>query len=148
MHLEAKPCTLRQANDLVDDLHRHHDPVTGHRFSVSAWAGNKLVGVAIVGRPVGPNVPQYSVAEVTRLVTDGTRNACSFLYARCARADEAIGFDWIQTYTLQSEPGTSLRACGWICDGVVRKDGKGWTNRPGRKDKNTEPKVRWRKVLK
>lgn len=147
MGLVARPCTLKQANALVDSIHRHHDPVVGHRFSIAAYLDGALVGVAIVGRPMGRAVPQYTTCEVVRLATDGTPNACSFLYSRCARAAEAMGFDFIQTYILESEPGTSLRAAGWTNEGQVRKDGKGWTNRPGRKEKNTGPKVRWRKYF-
>lgn len=148
-NLRASPCTLAQANQVVDLIHRHHDPVQGHRFSIAAYKGKKLVGIAIVGRPVGRRVPQYTTCEVTRLATDGTPNVCSFLYSRCARAAEAMGFDWIQTYILKSEPGTSLKAAGWICEGQKRLNGKGWNNRAGRNDKQiTEAKIRWRKYFK
>jgi len=149
MSMDARPCTLKQANELVDELHRHHDPVVGHRFSIAAYHNGRLCGVAIVGRPVGRGVDQYSECEVTRLVTDGTNNACSFLYSRAARAARAIGFVQIRTYTMVSEPGTSLIASGWICDGVVRANGKGWGSRTNRKDdeKLHVAKTRWRKVL-
>lgn len=103
---------LIEANDFVMELHRHHKKVQGHRFSLGASLDGKLVGVTIVGRPVsGKN--QDIWVEVTRLCTDGTPNACSFLYAASARAAKALGFKRIQTYILQSEPGTSLRASGW-----------------------------------
>jgi hypothetical protein len=153
MGLSQFPCTLKQANKLVDEIHRHHKPVRGHRFSIGLLDGAdkgvaRLVGVAIVGRPVARAVDQYMVAEVTRLATDGTGNACSMLYSRCAQAARAMGFRSIQTYTLESEPGTSLVAAGWINEGVVRKDGKGWNNRGGRRaDQPVSPKVRWRKDL-
>lgn len=148
MALRAVPCTLRQANDLIASLHRHHKPVRGHRFSIAAYDGDKLVGVAIVGRPVARALPAYECAEVTRLATDGTRNACSFLYARCAKAAEAMGFRYIQTYTLMSEPGASLRAVAWTDEGQVRPDGEGWNNRSGRRsDQPTEPKRRWRRYF-
>lgn len=149
MRLKASPCTLKQANELIEELHRHHKPVQGHRFSIAAYIGTDLIGVAVVGRPVARMVDQYNIAEVTRLATDGTRNACSFLYSRCARAAEAMGFDAIQTYILESEPGTSLKASGWRCDGVVRRDGVGWNNRPGRRtDQPISRKIRWSKRFK
>ena len=72
---------------------------------------NKLHGAAIVGRPVarlGGNPNQ--VLEVTRLVTDGTRNACSFLYSACARIGKEMGYLKIQTYILDTETGISLKA--------------------------------------
>jgi hypothetical protein len=48
-----------------------------------------------------------------RLASDGTQNACSFLYAASARVAKAMGFVRFITYTLDNEPGTSLRAAGW-----------------------------------
>jgi len=72
-HLQLKPLTLRQANDHVAVLHRHHKPCRGHRFSLGAYSGDELVGVCIVGRPVARALDPYAVAEVTRLCTDGRR---------------------------------------------------------------------------
>jgi len=146
--LTAKPLTLAQANDLVSQLHRHHKPCRGHRYSIGAESEGRLVGAVIVGRPVARMVPQYEVAEVTRLVTDGSRNVCSFLYGRAAQAAQAMGFLRIQTYTLPEEGGASLRAVGWTCDGIVRRDGEGWTSRGGRRtDQPTQAKVRWTRIL-
>lgn len=147
--MKAKPLTLAQANDLVAQLHRHHKPVRGHRFSIGAFnADGVCVGAVIIGRPVARMVDPYTVAEVTRLVTDGTRNACSFLYGRAAAAAAAMGFDCIQTYTLPEEGGASLRGAGWTCDGVVRPDGVGWSSRADRRtDQPTTAKTRWRKRL-
>src|SRR3990167_6928377 len=68
------PLTLKQANELIVRWHRHHKPVVGHRFSLGLLDGDELKGAAIVGRPVSREIPQYEVAEVTRLVTDGTKN--------------------------------------------------------------------------
>lgn len=112
--MNIKPLTLSQANDLVSRLHRHHKPVVGHRFSLGLETDAGLCGAVIVGRPVARSLPQYEVAEVTRLVTDGTKNACSALYAAAARVCKEMGFRYIQTYILADEPGTSLKAAGWI----------------------------------
>lgn len=103
--MNAIPLALKQANDLVARLHRHHKPVVGHRFSIGAEVDGVIVGAIIVGRPVARHCDQVRTFEVTRLVTDGTRNACSFLYARAARAAEAMGATSIQTYTLPVEGG-------------------------------------------
>lgn len=112
--LEVRPLTLRQANELVWSLHRHHRQVTGHRFSIGCFDDGRFCGACIVGRPVAPELDPYQVAEVTRLVTDGTKNACSILYAAAARACKAMGYKLIQTYILETEPGTSLKASGWV----------------------------------
>ena len=104
---------LDEANAFVAEHHRHHKPVVGHLFSIGAAKDGKIVGVAIVGRPVSRQRDNGVTAEVTRLCTDGTRNACSFLYGAAARASFALGFKRIGTYILASEPGTTLIAAGW-----------------------------------
>jgi hypothetical protein len=106
---------LSEANKFVESLHRHHKRIQGHRFSLGAMDGGRMVGVAIVGRPVGGNDPHTTV-EVTRLCTDETENACSFLYGASARAAKALGYRRIQTFILAIEPGTSLKAAGWRFD--------------------------------
>src|SRR5690242_3370013 len=79
--MKIVPLTLAQANALVASLHRHHKPAQGHRFSIGAEHNGALVGAVIVGRPVARGCDPYRTAEVVRLVTDGTKNACSFLYS-------------------------------------------------------------------
>ena len=156
MSLRVVPLTLAQANALVASLHRHHKPVVGHRFSLGADRDGKLVGAAIVRRPVARMTDTYAVAEVTRLVTDGTKNACSILYAAAARVAREMGFDAIQTFTLAEEPGVSLRAAGWTLDGAT--DGGDWESgsrtgqlmldgRINRSDQPMTAKQRWVKRL-
>lgn len=115
MRLALGHLELREANAFIEEHHRHHKRVQGHRFSISALLDEKVVGVAIVGRPVGGQ-HQNDWLEVTRLCTDGTKNACSFLYSAAARAGKLLGYRRIQTYILKDEPGTSLRAAGWEFD--------------------------------
>jgi hypothetical protein len=146
MSLRAFPLTLSQANALVGRLHRHHDPVQGHRFSIGAFdARDELVGACIVGRPVARKTPAYFVAEVTRLVTNGHRNACSFLYASAARAAEPQGFWKIQTFILASESGASLRAAGWVDCGEAGKEE--WNGRARKNSHPPEKKRRYERVL-
>lgn len=116
---------LAEANAFVREHHRHHKPVVGHLFSIGAALDGKIVGVAIVGRPVARSRDDGVTAEITRLATDGTHNACSFLYGAAARATFALGFKRIGTYILASEPGTSLAAAGWRQIGEVR--GRSWS---------------------
>lgn len=120
---------LDEANAFVEAHHRHHRPVVGHLFSLGAALDERIVGVVIVGRPVARMRDDGLTAEVTRLCTDGTRNACSFLYGAAARAAFALGFKRIGTYILAEEPGTSLTAAGWRCIGEA--GGGSW----GRKDR-------------
>ena len=130
--MKAIPLTLKEANELVAELHRHHKPVRGHRFSIGAEVDGEMVGAAIVGRPVARKTCQRFVAEVTRLVTNGSPNACSFLYGRCARAARAMGFRKIQTFTLKEESGASLRGAGWVLEAEITPPVNGWNSRPGR----------------
>lgn len=149
VRLTVCPLTLRQANAMVLHLHRHHEPAHAHRWSIGVMRGAELCAAAIVGRPVAHRTPQYSVAEVTRLVTDGTPHACSKLYAACARVAKAMGFEEIQTFILRSESGVSLVAAGWTEDKRLTRGGS-W-NRPSRAgrrdDQPQEPKRRWFKIL-
>ena len=145
--MKIVPLTLAEANRLIAQLHRHHKPVQGHRFGIGLNENGVLIGAATIGRPVGREVPQYTVAEVTRLVTDGTPNACSMLYGAAAKAAKAMGFWWIQTYILEDEPGTSLKAAGWQFAGMTGASHR-WTNRIGRRDDQpVAPKQKWIKVL-
>lgn len=123
------PLHLRDANRFVAEHHRHHQPIQGHKFSIGLVQNGALVGVAIVGRPVSRAVDDGLTAEVTRLCTDGTKNACSRLYAAGWRAARAMGYRRMVTYIFDSESGVSLKAAGWQRLGHV--PGKSW-NRPNR----------------
>lgn len=125
--LELVPITLKEANFFVEQHHRHHKPVTGHKFSIAASDGEKIVGVAIVGRPVSRYLDDGWTLEVNRLCTDGTKNACSFLYSAVWRAAKNMGYKKLITYILQSENGASLKASGWKCVGEA--GGKRWTGK-------------------
>ena len=141
------PTTLREANAFVKAHHRHHKPVTGHKFSIGCEQDGRLVGVAIVGRPVSRYLDDGLTLEVNRLCSTGKKNVCSMLYAAAARAAKAIGYRKIITYTLDSEPGTSLRAAGWTCMG--RAGGKRWTGKRKPKFDLYPPqmKLRYEKIL-
>lgn len=145
--LKARPTTLQEANAFVGEIHRHHGEVVGHRFSFGAELNGRLVGVVIIGRPVARKTEQYQIAEVTRLCTDGSRNACSFLYASAAKICKIMGFSLIQTFILPSESGVSLKAAGWEFDGVCHSTKRGFSNRPQRKIDCYGPKHRWVKRL-
>jgi len=125
------------------DNHRHNDPVVGAKFVVGVALENKIVGVAIVGRPVARLLDDGWTLEVTRVCTDGTRNANSFLYGAVRRATWALGYKKLITYTLPTENGASLRGAGFRNMG---KAGGGTWNRGARPRIDTHPlqaKIRW-----
>lgn len=143
MPLEIIPIGLDEANEFVRQNHRHHQPVVGHKFSIGVVNGEKVVGVAIVGRPVSRRLDNGLTLEVTRVATDGTKNACSILYGACRRAAFALGYRRLVTYTLASESGASLRAAGWKI--MAESPGGSWSvpSRP-RVDKHPlQAKIRW-----
>jgi hypothetical protein len=145
--LELCPVSLADANDFVANHHRHHKPLSFHKFSVGCASAGSLVGVAIVGRPVSRNLDDGQTLEVSRLCTDGTKNACSMLYNAAWRAAKAIGYKKIITYILDSENGASLKAAGWNKEADVKY--QSW-DRPGRRRNTDAPicdKQRWSKTV-
>jgi hypothetical protein len=141
--LQHRPISLAAANDFVAHHHRHHKPVRGHKFSIAAVLDGHVVGVAIVGRPVSRIRDDGLTLELTRLCTDGTRNACSFLIGKAAKAAFALGFQRIGTYILQSENGVSLRAAGWTLIGETKGGSWDCPSRPRVDRHPTEPKSLW-----
>ena len=135
---------LKDANVFIERLHRHHSRIQGHRFSLGALFCDRLVGVIVVGRPVGGQ-HQSDWVEVTRCCTDGTFNACSFLYAVAARAGAALGFQRIQTYILDTEPGVSLKAAGWQFERMSHP--VGWHHDGGRAARKVPAHLAGRKQL-
>jgi hypothetical protein len=150
--LKVVPLHLWQANAVVSALHRHHSPIRVHKFSIGATLDGKLVGAAICMRPACRALDDGLTIEVCRLATDGTFNACSLLYSTCAKIARLMGYRRIQSYILDSEPGTSLKAAGW----VLEKTGCGGTpqgkrtNRPNGHEVSPVTfmtKQRWAKLL-
>lgn len=129
MSLEIVPIEFPEACQFIKEHHRHHRPPLSHKFSIAAAVGDKIVGVVVIGRPVARHLLDGFTLEVTRLATDGHRNACSMLYAAAWRAAKAMGYRRLITYILNSESGTSLKAAGWKMVGSVR--GRSW-NTPAR----------------
>jgi len=130
MRLMLWPVSLRVANKFVASRHRHHGPVQGYKFAIAARLGKRICGVVIVGRPVAKSEDKKrTIAEVTRLCSDGTPNVCSFLYAAAARACAAMGYTRVRTSILAKECGASLLAAGWRFSHTTRA--RDW-NRPKR----------------
>ena len=146
--MKAVPLERPAACDFVNKLHRHHQAVGHDKFRIGAEENGQLVGVIQVGRPVSRVLDDGKTLEVVRLCTDGTNNACSFLYSRAARVAKELGYEKIITYILDSESGDSLKATGWHKEADIR--GKSWSC-PSRPRTTTAPtcnKQRWAKSLK
>jgi len=142
------PCSLDEANEFVKQHHRHHGKVQGYKFAHAvADEEGKIRGVAITGRPVARRLDDGWTLEVTRLCTDGAKNACSMLYAAAWRTARSLGYRRLITYILDTESGVSLKASGWRC--VGQAGGRPWNHksRP-RVDKHPlQLKLRWEKTI-
>lgn len=142
--LSITPIDFTEANAFVEKFHRHHKPMQGCKFCVAVSSGDKVVGVAIVGRPVARLLDDGWTLEVNRCCTDGTKNACSMLYSAAWRAAKALGYMRLITYTLPEEGGASLRASNWRCLGL--RGGGNW-NVKSRPRIDTDELLRGQKLL-
>lgn len=151
------PLSFREACRYVAEHHRHNEPPRGHKFSIGLERDGALVGVVIAGRPVARGADDGRTLELLRLTTEGDRNACSRLYGAACRAAAAMGYQKVITYTLDDEPGTSLRASGFTVDAQLPARG-GWQHTTGPRSADLPrlwdvakmpigPKVRWFREL-
>jgi hypothetical protein len=141
--LRIIPCSIADAKEFVWQVHRHHRPPVSGYFACAVADADQVRGVAIVGRPIAQELQDGFTADVTRTATDGAKNACSMLYSACWRAARALGYLRLGTYTLASEPGTSLRAAGWR--ELYRVTGRSWNceSRPRVDRHPLQDKIRW-----
>jgi hypothetical protein len=109
-----------------------------------------LVAVAVAGRPVARAIDDGRTIEIVRVASvdpgDGKHSgsACSMLYGAMRRAAWALGYLRIVTYTLDTEPGTSLRAAGFLRTSTDAGGGSWDRARRPRADRApTCPKQRW-----
>lgn len=154
--LSTLPITIKAAKRVVARVHRRRKALTGALWAVQLRVDDRLAGVAVVGRPVsrmlqGEGDFLAERLEVVRVaVVERTPNGCSMLYGACARAARAMGALSLHTYTRCDEPGTTLRAAGWLRDededGEPLLFGGGQRDRPCRpreRDEDDSPRHRW-----
>lgn len=147
MKLRLRPWTVKRSAALafVNDVHRKQPKVQGAMWCVSVRSGDEIVGVALVGWPAqeqtNDDIDTLCVLRVA--VKEGFKNACSMLYGACWRAARAMGTESMVTFTHLDEPGTSLRAAGWVDGGLT--DGGEWDRPSRRRNKavDNKPKRRW-----
>jgi hypothetical protein len=147
MKLQLIPITLREANDFVEQFHRHNGRTArdGGKFAIGATTGEELVGIAIVGNPLSATYMDGYTAEVLRVCVrpDSPENTNSW---------QAMGGNKLITYTLASESGSSLRGAGWKIVGQVNPHNM-WAAKSKRdgKERQWQPiygqmKFRWEKT--
>jgi hypothetical protein len=141
--LRLRPVSFAEAAAFVRRHHRHHRPPPGSKFCVGVAMEERRVGVIIAGRPVARPLDDGGTLEVTRCCTDGTPHAGSCLYGAAWRSARALGYRQLLTYTLTSEPGTSLKAAGWRQVGETKGGRWNCPSRPRADSHPTGPKRRW-----
>lgn len=126
MSLRVVPVSWEVARDFVRDWHRHLDPPLSAIYrNAVADEDDILRGVALTGRPVSRVLDNGMDLEITRVATDGTRNASSMLYGAAARSVKAGDYRRVITYNQDGESGESLRAAGFTL--VARRKARpGW----------------------
>lgn len=149
------PIDLTQVRRFVGEHHSHNRAKVFWKFGTSVVDDDgRLLGVGAAGRPKARGLDSGydgDALEVVRVCTTGTRNACSMIYGALCRAGEALGYDPIYTYTLQSECASCVRASGFVVDAEL--DARpGWDTRSrprvnvdlfGEERTPTEAKIRW-----
>ena len=144
--MEIRPITFKFACDFINKNHRHHKATVGCKFCIGLYKNEKIIGVAVCGRPVSRVLDDGRTCEINRLCTDGTRNACSMLYGACCRIAKEMGYKKVITYILESENGSSLKASNFTCEG--KAGGIKWTGiRDTGKDYPHEMKTRWSRLV-
>ena len=159
--LFAVQMSLREANDFVENFHRHNGRTDspkmpgGGKFAIGVSDGSRLIGVAIVGRPIARSIDDGFTLEVRRtcVIDDSQKGANSFLYGCSWRAAKAMGYTKLITYTLESESGASLRGAGWEVIAECKPSKSGWDRQnSGGRERRWQPiygqlKLRWEKHL-
>lgn len=153
---ELVPVTLKQAAAFVRRVHSHLPAApVGWKFGIGLQATTvdlddapgwtQLVGVVMAGRPVSRVLASDPrVLEVSRVALVGGTNTASRLLGAAARAARAMGYRQLVTYTLQDEPGTSLRAAGFVQVAQVPARRRGWSDGD---TAGLAAKIRWGRQL-
>ena len=152
MALYLRPWTWKRAKPFIADVHRHLPKIQGARWAISVrTAPGQVVGCAIVGDaarmlmrdPATKIMDDVTMCVLRVAVIEGHKNACSMLYGAASRMAKASGADNLVTYTLPDEPGTSLRASGWVLGGMTAGGDHGRPSRPREPAVDSRPKHRW-----
>lgn len=125
---KAIPIPFAYAKAYVNDYHRSNVAPQGHKFSVALEsAEGRVVGVLIASEPKARHNRDGFTLEINRCCGDPKyHNVCSSLQGRAIRMGKAMGYTRFLSYTMLSEPGSSLKAMGFQKDGIVRGRKNGW----------------------
>lgn len=143
MSLVVRPCTVKRGMAWCRETHRRLPRLQGAMWCIRVMRDGEMVGVALVGHPARLLAERGVLCVLRVAVREGEPNACSKLYGACSRAARAMGATDLVTYTHADEPGTSLRASGWIDGGMTSGGEHSRPSRPRRPAICADPKRRW-----
>jgi hypothetical protein len=142
--MEVRWIAQRKAKAYLAEHHRHLPKCQGAILCLGCWKDSRLVGVAFIGRPIARMEDQEGyVMEITRVATDGTRNANSKLYGVAKRVARILGARKIITKTLAEESGSSLLGAGFRDAGLSAGGEWDRPNRARAKSPRPERKRKW-----
>lgn len=144
MTLALATCTVKSAQRWVLEHHSRLPELRGALAAIAVESDGRRVCVAVVGRPKAQKFQTGSIAEVTRVASDGTTpHACSMAYGAARRLALAMAYRRVVTYTHLDEPAIALKAAGFWPTALTR--GGEW-DRPSRSRQLTldpRKKIRW-----
>lgn len=128
------PCPRKEHRRFVARWHSHHDAALGEIFAHRLVLDGKTVAVAVVGRPVAPELAKLDVWEVTRLAVgpDAPAHAASRLLGAAWASARIFECRRLVSYTRVDEDGTCYRAAGWVSTALVEGRHHDTGNRRGR----------------
>ncbi len=141
--LTHRPISVKAARKWIAQTHRHLPQVQGGLWAVQLLDDGEIVGVALVGHPARVWMADHVLCVLRVAVCEGVPNGCSKLLGACSRAARALGASDLVTYTLPTEPGTSLRAAGYVFAGMTDGGDHGRASRPRQAALFPQPKQRW-----
>ena len=163
MKLTALPVDQKEAFLFIGIHHRHLKDVLlpGCRYAMAIARDGEMVGAAVMGRPVAQKTnARPGIMEIARTcVLPGVLGGNSKLYRMCSTIAAELGYWKIQTFTLESESGVSLKAAGFFLERPAALDSarrpeqwghsrKGRTrNLFGEPEVSLERKNRWVRIL-
>jgi hypothetical protein len=113
-NFSIQPIPFRLAKLFVRRYHSYRTAPRGCLFCLQANYAGEVCGVAIVGRPISPDVQDGLTCEMTRLALKRNYQCgASFLASRAWRAAKSLGYVRMVSYVADTHLGTSLVAAGF-----------------------------------
>ena len=149
MILRVVPATVKAVVPWINARHRHLKRLKGGLLACAISRGepHEWCGAGVVANPaqVWQGTGRCVISRVC--VVEGVQNGCSMIYGALAGAVRSLGYVEVWTYTLPEEPGTSLRAAGFVDMGMSAGGEHDREGRPRLPAERSDQKRRWMRRL-